>query len=189
MLRVNLNCYGTYTTDSIYQWDLNHSLEITGLPVGSITTIHFTNKKRDTAIVAKTTVEEDKIIAPVPNELLQEPSNITAYVHVYADNQAKTIEVVNIPVIKRAKPDDYQFTDNVDVMNFERLEKDFSDLEENTNESLAEFKTEMNTTLQLCRDTISALQLEYRNLDGGTPTTEEELFTDDYNGGYPVSNS
>lgn len=130
MLRVCFNCYGNYTTDSVYQWDLNHILQIVGLTVNNAPTIHFTNKKRDTAIVVQSEMVDGVISAPVPNELLQEPYNVIAYVHIYEDNHAKTIETVNIPVKPRAKPDDYQFTDNVDVMNFERLEKDWSNYKE-----------------------------------------------------------
>ena len=130
MLRVCFNCYGNYTTDSVYQWDLNHTLQITGISVTNAPTVHFTNKKRDTAIVVQSKIVDDVITAPVPNELLQEPYNVIAYVHTYDDNHAKTIETVNIPVRPRAKPDDYQFTDNVDVMNFERLEADWSNYKE-----------------------------------------------------------
>lgn len=185
MLRVCFNCYGNYTTDSVYQWDLNHTLQITGISVTNAPTVHFTNKKRETAIVVQSKLEDDVISVPVPNEIVQDPYNIVAYVHIYDNNHAKTIETVNIPLKKRAKPDDYQFIDNVDVMNFERLEKDMTDVKQD----ILDFEIEMNTTLQLCRDAVSALQLEYRNMDGGTPTTEAELYDDSYNGGYPVANN
>lgn len=222
MLRVCFNCYGSYTTDTVFQWDLNHILEIRGLTVDHAPTVHFCNRKSETAIVVQSEIDGDAIIAPVPNQLLQEPYNIIAYVHVYDENHAKTVEIVNIPLTKRVKPDDYQFTENVDVMSFERLEKDItdfialmtgnfndhtaevedeintftSDMTNNfnnhtaeTDDTLSEYKTEMNTTLQLCRDAVTALQLEYRNLDGGTPTTEEELYDENFNGGYPVDNT
>lgn len=200
MLRVCFNCYGSYTTDTVFQWDLNHILEIRGLTVDHAPTVHFCNRKSETAIVVQSEIDGDAITAPVPNQLLQEPYNIIAYVHTYDENHAKTVEIVNIPLTKRVKPDDYQFTENIEVMNFERLEKDITDFIElmtgnfndhtaETDDTLAEYKTEMDTTLQLCRDAITALQLEYRNMDGGTPTTEEELYDENFNGGYPVDNT
>lgn len=212
MLRVCFNCYGSYTTDNVYQWDLNHELLIQGIDIeANAPTVQFCNKKSENAIVVQSEYVDEGIKVQVPNELLQEPYNIIAYVHTYDDNHAKTIEVVNIPLVKRAKPNDYQFVSNVDVMSFERLESDITDfiklMTDNfndytdttdtkienfknvTNTTLAERKTEMDTTLQLCRDAVTALQLEYRNLDGGTPTTEEELYDDSYNGGYPVANN
>ena len=211
MIHVYLNHFGTYSTDAVYQWDQNHTLNIEGENSQDVTTVHFTNKSRDRAIVCETTDVDGAKVVNVPNELLEEPYDVIAYVHIYNDNHAKTVEIINIPLIKRAKPTDYQFTDNVPVMTFERLEKDIKDFialsndryteftndtndnietfKDGTNNTIAEYKTEMNTTLQACRDAISALQLEYRDLDGGTPTTEEELYNDNFNGGYPVNNS
>ena len=199
MIHVYLNHFGTYSTDAVYQWDQNHTLNIEGENSQGVTTVHFTNKSRDRAIVCETTDVDGVKVANIPNELLEEPYDVIAYVHIYNDNHAKTVEIINIPLIKRAKPTDYQFVDNVPVMTFERLEKDIKDFialsnnryaefTENTNETVAEYKTEMDTTLQACREAVSALQLEYRQLDGGTPTTEEELYDDNFNGGYPVNN-
>ena len=210
MIHVYLNHFGTYSTDAVYQWDQNHTLNIEGENSQDVTTVHFTNKSRDKAIVCETTDVDGVKVANVPNELLEEPYDVIAYVHIYNDNHAKTVEIIHIPLIKRAKPTDYQFVDNVPVMTFERLEKDIKDFialsnnryaeftedtndniktfKDGTNNTIAEYKTEMDTTLQSCRDAVSALQLEYKNLDGGTPTTEEELYDDNYNGGYPVNN-
>ena len=210
MIHVYLNHFGTYSTDAVYQWDQNHTLNIEGENSQDVTTVHFTNKSRDKAIVCETTDVDGVKVANVPNELLEEPFDVIAYVHIYNDNHAKTVEIINIPLIKRAKPTDYQFVDNVPVMTFERLEKDIKDFialsnnryteftndtndnietfKDGTNNTIAEYKTEMDTTLQSCRDAVSALQLEYKNLDGGSPTTEEEVYDDNFNGGYPVNN-
>lgn len=123
MLRVCFECYGSYRTDSVFQWDQNHKLEITG--VDNVTAVHFCNKKSKEAIVVNATIEDDAIIVPIPNELLQEPLDVIGFVHSYSDNNAKTIETVHIPLKKRPKPSDYQFTDNIEIKNFERLEADW----------------------------------------------------------------
>ena len=189
MLRVCFNCYGNYTTDSVYQWDLNHELLIRGISVrGNAPTVQFCNKKSETAIVVQSEETDEGILVPVPNQLLQEPYNIIAYVHTYDNNNAKTIETINIPLVKRAKPDDYQFTGNVDIMNFERLESDMIDFMNNTTNTVAEYKEEMDTTLENCRDAVSAIQFTFVDMNGGTPTTEEDLYEDNYDGGYPVNN-
>lgn len=122
MLRVCLNCYGNYTTDSVYQWDLNHTLSITGIDLSSIPIVHFCNKKSEEAIVVSVNVEGGAVIAPIPNELLMEPYDIIAYLYSFGDSEAKTIEVINIPLTKRPKPTDYIFTENVDIMNFSTLD-------------------------------------------------------------------
>lgn len=196
MLRVCFSCYGNYTTDTVYQWDQNHTLHIVGLDLDYAPTVHFCNKKSTEAIVVQSEKVEDGFTAPIPNILLQEPYSIIAYVHIYNDNNAKTIEIINIPLVKRVKPDEYQFIDNVEIMSFERLEKDITDFiaeittvydefTENTNNTVAEYKTEMDTTLQLCKDAIASLQLEWVDMDGGIPTTDQYLDANIYNGGYP----
>lgn len=144
MLRACFNCYHNYTTDNVYQWDLNHVLEIKGLTLDYAPTVHFCNKKSTEAIVVQSELVGDVITVDVPNELLQEPYNIIAYIHTYDANNAKTIEIVNIPLIKRVKPSDYQFTGNVDVMNFERLEKDFTDFVNQVEADFLAYKEEAN---------------------------------------------
>ena len=131
MLRVCFNCYGNYTTDNVYQWDQNHELLIKGVAVrGTAPTVQFCNKKRDTAIVVQSTETDEGYLVQVPNQLLEEPYDIIAYIHTYADNNAKTIEIINIPLVKRVKPDDYQFTENIEIMTFERLEADWFNFRE-----------------------------------------------------------
>lgn len=189
MLRVCFNCYGNYTTDTVYQWDQNHELLIQGISVrGNAPTVQFCNKKSNTAIVVQSTETDEGILVPIPNQLLEEPYDIIAYVHTYANNNAKTIETVNIPLVKRVKPDEYQFTENIEIMTFERLESDMVNFINLITGRITEYKTNMDITLQACRDAISALQFEMVNMDGGTPTTEEELYDNNYNGGYPVDN-
>ena len=141
MLRANLNCYGNYTTDNVYQWDQNHTLRITGANIDDISAVHFCNKKCDMATVVNATKIENYIEVPIPNALLQEPYNIIAYVHAYNDNHAKTIEIINIPLIKRLKPDEYEFIDNKDIVNFERLEKDIRDFISDMTNDYKEFTT------------------------------------------------
>ena len=184
MLRVNLNCYGTYTTDHVYQWDLNQTLTITGSNVDEITAIHFCNKKCDLATVVNVTRDSEGVSAPIPNALLEVPYDVIAYVHTINDNQAKTIEIINSPVIARIKPDDYVFEENIEIATFERLEGDILAFFQATNETLADYREEMDTTLEDCRDAMSIIQLEVFNIDGGYPTTGE--YEDTYDGGYPI---
>lgn len=166
MLRVCFNCYGSYTTDSVYQWDLNHTLEITGLTVDDAPTVHFCNKKSELAMVVQSELVDNAITVPIPNQLLQEPYNIIAYVHTYDENHAKTIEIVNIPLLKRAKPDDYLFTENIEIMNFERLEKDFADLED----LVADYKQQID-------DALAEIDKDLSTVDGKYPNNSDEGFS------------
>lgn len=149
MLRVCFNSYESYTTDQVYQWDQNHTLRIVGLNLDYAPAIHFANKKSTEAIVVHSTKDGEDITAPIPNLLLQEPYNIIAYIHIYdvEDENAKTIEVINIPLIKRIKPSEYQFEDNSDIMNFERLETDIADFIATMTEDFETYKAELQDEL------------------------------------------
>lgn len=68
---------------------------------------------------------------------------------------------------------------------------------ENQEATMAEYRAEwlekVDTSIldaeqaaALCRDAVSALELELVDLDGGTPTTDAELLDDNFNGGYPT---
>ena len=140
MLRVCLNCYGTYTTDSVYQWDLNHTLAITGLDPNYSPSVHFCNRKSTEAIVVKVTARGNSCTVPIPNELLAEPYDIIAYVYSYGAVDAKTVEVINIPLIKRPKPTDYVFTENEDILNFMALDHRITKYIEEHNAECEEFK-------------------------------------------------
>lgn len=150
MLRVCFNSYESYTTDQVYQWDQNHTLRIVGLNLDYAPAIHFANKKSTEAIVVHSTKDGEDITAPIPNLLLQEPYNIIAYIHIYdvEDENAKTIEVINIPLIKRIKPSEYQFEDNSDIMNFERLETDIADFIATMTEDFETYKAELQEEIE-----------------------------------------
>ena len=47
MVKANFKTYGTYTTDSVYQWDLNRVLTVRGLNLSVDPEIHFSNKNMD----------------------------------------------------------------------------------------------------------------------------------------------
>lgn len=177
MLRVCFNCYGNYTTDSVYQWDLNHTLQITGLTTEQPPTVHFCNKKSDTAIVVQSEMSDGVITVPIPNKFLEEPYNIIAYVHIYDDNNAKTIEVVNIPLTKRPKPDDYQFTENIDIMNFERLEKDFADFTDLIEGEFEQLENDMSDYKSNIDDMIEEMERDLLTVDGKKANNNEVGYT------------
>ena len=126
---------------SIYnltQWDINQKLIIEDeySVNGKAPTVHFCNKKSTVALGVKSTVTDGKIIADIPNKLLEEPYNIIAYIFVVEDgNSGKTVETINIPVRPKPKPSDYEYTDNADIVylsdviaQVEQLEKDMNGL-------------------------------------------------------------
>jgi hypothetical protein len=126
MLKVNFNSYASYVTDSLYQWDINQDLNISGINLSVNPEIHFNNANMDRAIVRQGTLENGSIKVKIPNSLLQYALPIKAYVGIYEGDTFKVIESLEIPVIGRQKPFDYSLTDaDEEIYSFKALENLF----------------------------------------------------------------
>lgn len=112
MLHVNFNAYNSYVTDSLYQWDINQKLNITGLELSTPPEIHFANANMERAIVRESVINNGTISVDIPNSILQAPLPIMAYIGVYEGETFKVIESIKIPVIPKPQPTDYKFVDD-----------------------------------------------------------------------------
>lgn len=123
MIKANFNSYNAYVTDTVYQWDLGRKLVINGLNLTVAPEVHFSNANMDKAIVRQSTLKDHIVSVAIPNSLLQEPLPIKAHIGVYEGDTFKVIELVEIPVIPKAKPLDYTI-ENTDeeIYSFNRLE-------------------------------------------------------------------
>ena len=123
MLHVNFNTYNNYVTDTLYQWDINQDLIITGLGLDTNPEVHFSNANMDRAIVKQSELESDVVKVRIPNSILQTALTIKAYIGIYEANTFKVIETVEIPVIGRARPSDYVFEDtDGEIYSYKALE-------------------------------------------------------------------
>ena len=123
MIKANFKAYSTYVTDSLHQWDINQVLEVTGLNLTDAPEVHFSNKNMDRAIVRQATMTDHVVRVDIPNSLLQDPLRIYAHIGVYEGYTFKVVEVVEIPVIPRKRPEDYQIEANDgEVYSFKALE-------------------------------------------------------------------
>lgn len=103
------------TTERVYQWDIGRKLKLSH--AGAIApVVHFCNKKSEKALAVETTISGDDYIASIPNSLLHEEYDIIAYIFIGNNEEAKTIKVVHIPLIKRLKPSDYNEADDENVV-------------------------------------------------------------------------
>ena len=129
MIKANFSAYGTYVTDSLYQWDLNQVLSVSGLNLTVAPEIHFSNANTDRAIVRQATMINRIVEAKIPNSLLQEPLTIKAHIGVYEGDTFKTVEVVEIPVIPKARPMDYRIEDSdEEIYSFKAIENKLDNL-------------------------------------------------------------
>lgn len=101
---------------NLYQWDVNQKLIIETHDITIAPKIHFCNKNSEKALVVKSTLSDNKIIANIPNILLQEPYNVIAYIYLENNGSGKTVRTIEITLRKRVKPDNYEYVDNVEVV-------------------------------------------------------------------------
>lgn len=107
MIKANFNAYDSYVTDSLYQWDKDQTLRVSGVNISVAPEIHFTNNEMDRAIVRQGVLKDGIISVDIPNSLLQSIQDIKAYIGVWEGSTFKTIETVVIPVVMRDRPEDY----------------------------------------------------------------------------------
>lgn len=124
MIKAEFQKYGSYTTDSLYQWDLNQELQFVNTDISVAPVIHFCNRKSKESLLVQSTLTEGIITCPVPNVLLQEPFDIVAYIVSMEAQKATTLFKMLIPVNRRLKPSDYEYTDNIPILTYEAIKAD-----------------------------------------------------------------
>lgn len=129
MIKANFNAYSTYVTDSLYQWDINQVLKVTGINVATAPEVHFSNSNMDRAVVRQATLSNGVITVNIPNSLLQDPLTINAHIGIYEGKTFKVLEFVQIPIIPKPRPYDYKFEDtDGEIYSYNALEKAMSDM-------------------------------------------------------------
>lgn len=122
MIKANFNTYASYVTDSLYQWDLNQILSVSGLNLSVAPEVHFSNANMDKAIVRQATMSNHVVSVQIPNSLLQDPLTIYAHIGIYEGDKFKIVEKVEIPVIPKERPIDYQIQDSdEEIYSFNRV--------------------------------------------------------------------
>lgn len=123
MITANFSAYSKYVTDSLFQWDINQTLRVTGLNLTSAPEVHFSNANTGRAIPRQAKLEGHVVTVDIPNSLLQDPLRISAHIGIYEGDTFKVVEEVQIPVMPRKRPEDYQIEDSdEELYSFKRLE-------------------------------------------------------------------
>ena len=102
------------------QWDTDQTVSFEGVTLGTNTApvVHFCNRFSEKALGVQSVLTTDGTIkVKVPNILLKEAETITVYF--YSNN--RTVEITKIPVRANPKPNDYFYTDNVQVVSLTDL--------------------------------------------------------------------
>ncbi len=117
--------------EKLYQWDLDRAI-----PVSPCDEVHYFSYNHSDVFVVEPHEEDGVLVADVPNILLQDDWPILVYEVV--DGQTEKSYV--LPVLTRAKPDDYVYTDT-EVKRYTDLEERVARLEEKIDEGGADGKS------------------------------------------------
>lgn len=110
----------------LYQWDINRQLLIDSADLGSEFVIHCCYTEDSNALVVEPKINGDKVLANIPNILLQRHGNLRVYVVTEGD----TVYDATFYVMARPKPDDYVYTET-EVLSYVSLSKRMDELEKN----------------------------------------------------------
>lgn len=132
--------------ESFFQWDLNQKITSPNFKVGD--EVHFANLKQTTALITIAYQLKGKIVADVPNILLQDATPMTIYQYVSDGDGNFTIDKQIFNVNKRVKPDDYVYTET-EVRTYESLEERINRLENSGGANLSDYYTKAETDAKI----------------------------------------
>ena len=101
---------------SFYQWDIGEKV-ILNEPPAEGCQVHFQNTEGDTCFVVYPYMLDEKLVANVPNALLQIPEAFTVWCYVDGSDEKHTIVQDTFAVTPRQKPADYVYTET-EVLTF-----------------------------------------------------------------------
>lgn len=120
---------------AFYQWDTGQRLVVTG----GCGQIHFCHSGDKTALVCPIREEAGKLVADVPNILLQKAETILAYAYGEGEDGSKTLWARSFAVKPRPKPEDYVYT-QTEVLSYETLADRVAKLEgEGLSQAVADY--------------------------------------------------
>lgn len=127
--------------ECFYQWDLNRQLVIED---SAIKQVHFCNRTSDCSLVVETYELNGKLVADVPNILLQTDWDVRAYAY---DGNA-TLHEQWYEVKARTKPTDYVYTET-ETLNYNTLLERMNEIDENIEVVVNDYLKENPITVDL----------------------------------------
>lgn len=110
-----------------YQWDLDQKLSVEYDE--NVCHVHFKNPDGETSLDVDTHTLDGRLVADVPNILLQKAGVITAWIYKCEGDEC-TIETTIFRVQARQKPSDYVYTET-EVQSYQALTKRLDEIEAN----------------------------------------------------------
>lgn len=164
----------------LYQWDTGRSVEVTPWQNFTIDEVHFMNPNGDNALVVEPVIENNAVIAKIPNILLQAAINIRVFVVMHTDGGERTISDCTFGVIARQKPEDYIYTET-EVLNYSNLNRRLSVLEgEGLSNAISDYldKHPIDYNVKTSDGTIISQNADYAEVGewvDGNPDSEDRI--------------
>lgn len=95
------------TVPGLTQWDYGQELRIKGLTLPSEFQVHFACKRLDKALVRNGTFSDGVGSVMIPDKMLQQDTDLTAWVYVANDKEGETLNAIYLPIKTRTRPSDY----------------------------------------------------------------------------------
>lgn len=118
------------TAHGLTQWDAGQEIELTIPKLPQKFQAHFAHKRAGTAYVVECASTNGVATVPIPNILLQQATNAVMWVYVADGSYGETTKTVNLPIVARAKPEDYVYTE-IERMNYSQLDARLTKVEQN----------------------------------------------------------
>lgn len=126
-------------TTPMHQWDYGQKLRIQGLKLPSAVEIHFAEANAASAITRLGITTDGVTDAPIPDQLFEQKETVLAYVYLTDETSGLTIYKITIPVIERAKPEEWSEPETKEI--FEEV--------------LAQLKTDLDAMTDLKENSVT----------------------------------
>ena len=136
-------------TAPMHQWDYGQRLRIQGLKLPSAIEIHFAEANAASATTRLGITADGVTDVPIPDQLFEQKETVLAYVYLSDETSGLTIYKITIPVIERAKPEEWTEPETREIFEeaLEQLRKDIEAVDGLKNNSVAEINTAKNTAI------------------------------------------
>ena len=139
--------------DHLTQWDYNVKLELHDFEFDVAPICHFAKRFDKKCLAVTSTLSDGVVTVDIPNILLTDENvggKFTMFVFLtdLEGNTGRTIYQVDLPVAPKPKPDDYEYSDNVEVIELSALRAKLESLIAQTEETLDERIDELENSYQ-----------------------------------------
>lgn len=167
-------CYDEFGNliNELTQWDSNRSIVLKDYEYNVAPIFHFSNPNDSESLVVESNITNGDVIVQIPNSLLRKDKPIIVNVFHYnaSTDSGRNIYTIILPVRPKAKPNDYVYVDDTDIIELSTLKQQLQTLIANAQ---IEVNNAINTMNQNYQTVIGELKESYEQ-------TEQDL-TDEIN--------